>query len=124
MSSNRAGFGLIEAVVGVVIIGAASIGCMATIASHNDLAYRTRRQIEATALAEYRLNELGVLDRGQLSALVGHAVEGAFEDPFQEYSWSARVNQASGVSGIFDVAVSVRWSETDSLTLGTAYHRK
>jgi type II secretory pathway pseudopilin PulG len=112
---------LLEAVVAVAIVGAVGMAAMATIAAQNDVAFRTRRQIEATALAQYRLAEIGLADRNELIQYSN--ARRHFEPPFEDYAWTATVLPEGSESDLFDVIVRVEWEDERAVSLGTTYYR-
>ena len=109
----RRGISLFEAVAGLTIVGMVAASAMAATAREMRTAARARRALEVEALATSRLDWMALTTDVQLQSLPDSIARGTFPDPLAEYSWRTTVEPVAQESGLYDVAVSIRWKDGD-----------
>jgi len=119
---NRRGISLLEAVVAVAIVGLTAVSALEAAGGDMRAAERSRRAIEAEALATSRLDVIDLLTDRELQALPDSIEKGKFEPPLEEYSWKTESAPFAGQAGVYDVHVTVEWS-SGSYTLRTYAYR-
>jgi type II secretory pathway pseudopilin PulG len=110
---NRSGVTLFEAVAAMAIVGLVSIAALEAAGAQMRVAERARRAVEASTLAQQRLDWLDFLTETQLRALPDTVKEGTFEAPLEEYSWETTATPVSTQAGVYDVTVKVMWEKQD-----------
>lgn len=118
----RRGISLLEAVVAVAIVGITSVGALEAAGGDLRTAERSRRAIEAEALATSRLDVVDMLTDRELQALPDSVESGKFPVPLDEYSWKTSSAPRSDQAGVYSVRVTVEWP-TGSYTLRTYAYR-
>lgn len=119
---RRDGFGLVEALVTLVVIGLVALSALSALGAGLDGAHRAQWQEEAAALAERRLVDLELLPRAELAAAAGRVEEGRFPEPYAAYAWSAAVQGVPGETDLWEAAVTVERERT-AFTLRTRLYR-
>lgn len=125
MSESRSpegGFTLLEAVVAVAIVGAASVSVLAAFGGELRAAERARTGLEAEALASDRLAVLRLQSTERLSALPDSVTRGHFAPPLDQYRWEMVVRPSFGTRDLYDAAVTVTW-DVGKYTLRTRLYR-
>lgn len=107
----RRGISLLEAVAAVAIIGMTSVSALAAAGGDLRTAERSRRAIEAEALATARLDFMNLMYDTDLEALPDSVAKGTFPKPMDEYSWTTTATPYSDQAGVYDVRVTVKWAE-------------
>ena len=121
--SSRAGFSLLEAVAAIAIVGITSVSALEAVGSNMRTAEKSRRALEAEALATSRLDFMDLLTDRELQALPDTVESGKFEKPLDEYSWKTTSTPVSEQAGVYDVRITVDWP-TGSYTLRTYQYRR
>lgn len=121
-ASNEHGFTLLEAVVAVLIMGLIGATALEGLSAELRTAERARAALNATALAQYRLASLHLLDHETLILVPDSLRQGVFEPPFEAYRWDADVEPSDEADGLFDLHVNVSW-EAGSFQLQTRVYR-
>src|SRR5512145_2218838 len=88
---ERGGFLLLEALIGLAIIGLVGIGLLAATAAQVRTADKAAVLLVASALAQDRLVSLQVLDQEALRDPPDSLLAGGFPAPFDEFTWQAQV---------------------------------
>jgi type II secretory pathway pseudopilin PulG len=120
--ANRRGISLMEAVVAVTIVGMTAIGALESVGGGMRTAERSRRAIEAEALATSRLQFMDLMSDQELRALPDSVAKGKFDKPLDEYAWSTTSAAISTQAGVYDIRISVTWPE-GAYTLKTYEYR-
>ena len=105
----RKGFSLMEAVAAVAIVGMTSVGALEAVGGDMRTAERSKRAIEAEALATSRLEFLDLMTDRELQALPDSVSSGKFAPPLDEYSWTSTSTPVTEQAGVYDVRVTVTW---------------
>ena len=121
--SSRAGFSLLEAVAAIAIVGITSVSALEAVGSNMRTAEKSRRALEAEALATSRLDFMDLLTDRELQALPDTVESGKFDKPLDEYSWKTTSAPVSEQAGVYDVRITVDWP-TGSYTLRTYQYRR
>jgi prepilin-type N-terminal cleavage/methylation domain len=121
--SSRAGFSLLEAVAAIAIVGITSVSALEAVGSNMRTAEKSRRALEAEALATSRLDFMDLLTDRELQALPDTVESGKFDKPLDEYSWKTTSTPVSEQAGVYDVRITVDWP-TGSYTLRTYQYRR
>jgi type II secretory pathway pseudopilin PulG len=108
---RRAGFSLFEAVVAVAIVGITAVSALSAVGAEMRTAARSRRALEAEALATSRLDFMDLLNDSELQALPDSVASGVFPTPLDEYSWKATSTAYTDQAGVYDVRVTVSWKD-------------
>lgn len=119
----RAGISLLEAVVAVAIVGMASVSALESVGSGMRAAEKSKRAIEAEALASSRLQFMDLMSDAQLQSLPDSVAKGKFTAPLDDYSWTTTSAPLSEQAGVYDVRVTVKW-ETGAYTVSTYLYRQ
>jgi type II secretory pathway pseudopilin PulG len=106
---NRRGLSLLEAVVAVAIVGLTAVSALEAAGGDMRVAERSRRAIEAEALATSRLDVVDMLTDRELQALPDSVEQGKFPAPLDEYSWKTTSAPLSEQAGVYDVHVTIEW---------------
>ena len=119
----RPGVTLFEAVAAMAIVGIVSIAALEAVGSQMRTAEHARRAVEASALAQQRLDWLDFMNEGNLRSLPDSVRAGKFDAPLSEYSWTTTANPVATQAGVFDVAVKVSWPENSFELRSYVYRR-
>lgn len=119
----RQGISLLEAVVAVAIVGMTAVGALESVGSGMRTAEKSKRAIEAEALASSRLEFMDLMTDRELQALPDSVESGKFLAPLDEYSWKTTSTPSEEQAGIYDVRITVSWT-TGSYTLKTYLYRQ
>ena len=109
--AERRGVTLFEAIAAMAIVGIVSVAALEAVGSQMRSAEQARRTVEASALAQQRLDWLDFLNEQQLRSLPDTVREGKFDAPLAEYAWTTTAAPVATQPGVFDVAVKVTWSD-------------
>ena len=109
MRAERRGVSLFEAVAAMAIVGVVSVAALEVAGSQMRTAERARRMVEATALAQQRLDWLDFLNEQQLRSLPDSVREGKFPEPLTEYAWTTATTAVGTQAGVYDAVVRVTW---------------
>lgn len=107
----RAGISLLEAVVAIAIVGITSVSALEAVGGDLRTADRSRHAMEAEALATSRLDFLQLYGYNQIQALPDSVKSGKFAAPLDDYSWTTAATPVSDQPGLFDVRVTINWTE-------------
>lgn len=110
-ASARAGISLLEAVVAIAIVGLTSVSALEAVGGDMRTAARSRRAMEAEALATTRLDFLQLFGYNSLQALPDSVKTGKFAAPLDEYTWTTAATPVADQPGLFDVRVTIAWPE-------------
>lgn len=118
---GRDGFTLVEALVALLIVGAALVPLLGALTAGLRAQGRVAAALEGVALAEARMAELALLPVDSLAAY--HAPRtGAFPPPLAGHRWSAVVRGDTASPALVRGAVLVEWPG-GSYSLETVFHR-
>lgn len=121
--SSRAGFSLLEAVAAIAIVGITSVSALEAVGSDMRTAEKSRRALEAEALATSRLDFMGLLTDRELQALPDTVESGKFDKPLDEYSWKTTSTPVAEQAGVYDIRITIEWP-TGSYTVRTYQYRQ
>ena len=100
---------LLEAVVAIAIVGITSVSALEAVGGDMRTAERSRRAIEAEALASSRLQYMDLLTDRELQAIPDSVEKGKFPAPLDEYTWTTTSAPLSEQAGVYDVRVKIDW---------------
>lgn len=120
---RRAGISLLEAVVAIAIVGMTAVSALESVGAGMRAAEKSRRAIEAEALATSRLEFMDFLGDRQLQSLPDSVQSGKWTAPLDEYSWKTTSAPLNDQAGVYDVRITVAWA-TGSYTLKTYVYRQ
>lgn len=109
-SNMRRGFSLLEAVAAIAIVGMTSVAALEAVGGDMRTAERSKRAIEAEALATSRLQFLDLLTDRELQSLPDSVSSGKFAPPLDEYTWKTTSAPVADQAGVYDVRVTVTWT--------------
>jgi type II secretory pathway pseudopilin PulG len=118
----RAGISLLEAVVAIAIVGMTAVGALEAAGGDMRAAERSRRAIEAEALATSRLDFMDLLTDRELQALPDSVDKGKFDAPLDEYSWKTTSTPLADQAGVYTIRITVEWP-SGSYTLRSYAYR-
>lgn len=107
--TSRAGISLFEAVVAIAIVGMTAVGALESVGAGMRTAEKSKRAVEAEALASSRLELMDLLNDQQLQALPDSVASGKFDKPLDEYSWKTTSAPVADQAGVYDIRVDVTW---------------
>ena len=119
----RRGISLFEAVVAIAVVGMTAVSALESVGAGMRTAEKSRRAIEAEALASSRLEFLDLLSDRELQTLPDSVESGTFPAPLDEYSWKTASAPHSDQAGVYDVRITVAWP-TGSYTVKTYVYRQ
>lgn len=105
---DRRGFLLLEALIGLAIIGLVAIALLATTSLQVRTADKASVLLVASALAQDRMAAVHLLDYDGLKDPPDSLLAGVFPAPFEEYSWTAQVEPSEGEYDLFAIRVEVK----------------
>jgi type II secretory pathway pseudopilin PulG len=108
-SRVRGGFSLMEAVAAVAIVGMTSVAALEAVGGDMRTAARSKRAIEAEALATSKLQFLDLMSDRELQSLPDSVSSGKFDAPLNEYEWKTTSTPLTDQAGVYDVRVTVTW---------------
>lgn len=114
---------LFEAVAAIAIVGMTAISALESVGAGMRTAERSKRAIEAEALASSRLEFMDLLTDGELQSLPDSVSSGTFTAPLDEYSWKTTSAAVSDQAGVYDVRITVGWPG-NSYTIKTYLYRQ
>ena len=125
-SSRRArrGVTVFEAAAAMAIVGLVAIGALEAVAAELRAADRSRRAVEAAALAQQRLDWLDFLNETSLRSMPDSVNEGKFDPPLDEYRWQTTATPLSTTPGLYDLTVRVTWPDSGAFQLRTYVYRR
>lgn len=115
------GFTLAEAMVALVIVGAAVVPLLGAVSRSVRAEADVGAAVEAVALAEARMGQLSVLPLDSVPAYLQPRT-GVFPAPFGHYRWRTLVRPRAGAPAVLQAAVVVEW-DGRGYTLETYFHR-
>lgn len=104
---SRQGFLLLEALLGLAILGVVVIALLAATSQQVRTADRASVMLTAAALAQDRAAALQLADHARLLDPPDSLLSGAFAPPFDEFRWTAQVEPAEDEHGLFAIRVEV-----------------
>lgn len=120
---RRRGISLLEAVVAIAVVGMTAVSALESVGAGMRSAEKSRRAIEAEALASSRLDFLSLMTDQELQALPDSVESGKFTAPLDEYSWKTTSTAYADQAGVYDVRITVTWP-TGAYTLKTYVYRQ
>jgi len=96
-----------EAVVALAIIGLFALALLSTTTAQLRTASKAGVLLEARTLAEDRVSAIQLLDYDELADLPDSLATGVFAPPFQDFTWTAAVEEMKDEYDLFGVAVVV-----------------
>src|SRR6476620_11341258 len=84
----RAAFSLFEAVVAISVVGMTAVAALESVGGGLRAAEKSRRAIEAEALASSRLEVIDLMSDQQLQSLPDSIAKGQFDKPLDAYTWT------------------------------------
>jgi Tfp pilus assembly protein PilV len=121
--NGRRGVSLLEAVVGLAVVGMTAIGVLGAAAADLRAVERSRRAMEAAALATDRVDALRFLSAYELLALPDSVAAGVFAAPLDGYRWHSTAAVREGEQGVYDVAVRITWNGGSYAVHSALYRR-
>jgi prepilin-type N-terminal cleavage/methylation domain-containing protein len=118
---SDAGFTLVEALVALVIVGAALVPLLGGVSRAVRAQGEAAGAVEAVALAEARMAALEMLTLDSLGAYLEPRT-GTFDPPFSRYRWRAVVRPTTEAPSVLQAAVVVEWDGRE-MALETYFHR-
>ena len=88
------GFLLLEALIGLAVIGVVAIALLAATGAQIRSADKAAVLLVAGALAQDRMVTIQLLDNEGLKDPPDSLLSGVFPEPFQDFRWSAEVGEA------------------------------
>ncbi|MEP6835746.1 MAG: hypothetical protein ABJB74_20330, partial [Gemmatimonas sp.] len=120
----RKGITLFEAVAAVAIVGAVSAAALSAVGSQYRTTARAQRALVVEALATSRLDFLDLLSNDRdLQTLPDTVAQGEFPAPLDEYKWKTAVSPVSDEAGLYNVLITVLWSDGQYQLKSRAYRR-
>lgn len=116
-----AGFTLAEAVVALVIMGAALVPLLGAVSRGVRAQADVGGAVEAVALAEARMGQLEMLPLDSIPAYL-QPREGVFPAPFGRYRWRALVRPRADAPAVLQAGVVVLYDGRE-YSLETYFHR-
>jgi type II secretory pathway pseudopilin PulG len=116
------GFLLLEALIGLAIIGVVAIALLAATGGQIRTSDKAAVLLVAGALAQDRLVSLQVLDQEALQDPPDSLLAGTFPAPFDDFTWAAEVVEAEGEYDLFAVRLQVE-GRGEVFPLETLLHR-
>jgi type II secretory pathway pseudopilin PulG len=104
---REGGFLLLEALIGLAIIGIVGVALLAATGAQVRSAGKASVLLVAGALAQDRLTAIQLLDFEGLGDPPDSLLSGAFPPPFEEFTWQAEVTEADGEYDLFAVRLEV-----------------
>ncbi len=101
------GFLLLEALIGLAILGAVVIALLAASGAQVRSADQAAVLLVASALAQDRAATIQLLHYDELRSLPDSLRGGSFDPPFDEFSWVAEVDRTDGEYDLFAVRIEV-----------------
>jgi type II secretory pathway pseudopilin PulG len=120
---RRSGISLLEAVVAIAVVGMTAVSALESVGAGMRAAEKSRRAIEAEALASSRLEFLDLMSDRELQTLPDSVESGTFAKPLDEYSWKTTSAAYGEQPGVYDVRITVSWP-TGSYTVKTYVYRQ
>lgn len=120
-SRVRSGFTVLEALIALVIVGFAVVATVEALGGGLRAERQVSHHLEAVALAESKMNELGAVERDSISLYAGGR-DGVFAPPFGAYRWRATIETVSGARPLLRAGVTVTW-RGGSYALATVFYR-
>lgn len=121
-AKRRSGISLLEAVVAIAIVGMTAVSALEAAGGDMRAAEKSRRAIEAEALATSRLDFMDLLNDRELQALPDSVEKGTFDPPLDQYSWKTTSTPVSDKAGVYTIHVTVEWP-SGSYTLRSYAYR-
>jgi type II secretory pathway pseudopilin PulG len=118
---GRPGISLLEAVVAIAIVGMTAVSALEAAGGDMRAAERSRRAIEAEALATSRLDFMDLLSDRELQALPDSVEKGKFDPPLDQYSWKTTSTPLSDQAGVYTIHVTVEWPGGSYMLRSYAY---
>lgn len=106
----------------IAIVGITSVSALEAVGGDMRTAERSRRAIEAEALAGSRLEFMDLLTDRELQAIPDSVEKGKFSAPLDEYTWTTTSASVSEQAGVYDIRVKIDWP-TGTYTVRTYQYR-
>jgi type II secretory pathway pseudopilin PulG len=119
----RRGISLLEAVVAVSIVGMTAISALESVGGGMRTAEKSKRAIEAEALASTRLDFVNLMTDRELQALPDSVASGKLSRPLDDYQWKTTAAPIDDQAGVYDVRVVITWP-AGSYTVKTYVYRQ
>jgi|GEM_PF-1630503 len=119
---GEAGILLLEALIGLAIISMVAISLLAATGSQVRSASKAGALLTAAALAQDRLAALQLLDVESFSRPPDSLLAGTFPVPFEDFAWTAQVEEAEGEYDLYAVSITVE-GRGEWFPLETFLHR-
>ncbi len=113
---------LLEALIGLAIIGIVTISLLAATVSQVRSAGKADVLLTAAALAQDRLAAIQFLDQEGFSRPPDSLLAGTFPAPFDEFTWTAEVEESDGEYDLYAVSIIVT-GRGEWFPLETLLHR-
>ncbi len=107
--ADRRGISLLEAVVAIAIVGMTAISALESVGGGMRTAERSKRAIEAEALASSRLEFMDLMTDAELQSLPDSVSSGKFPAPLDEYTWKTTSAPVADQAGVYGVRITVNW---------------
>jgi hypothetical protein len=110
-----------EAVVALAIVGLFALALLSTTSAQLRTSSKGGVLLVARMLAEDRVSAIQLLDYDELTDLPDSLATGGFPAPFQDFTWTASVEEMENEYDLFGVAVVVA-GQGESFPLRTLVH--
>ncbi len=107
----------------IAVVGMTAVAALESVGGGMRAAEKSRRAIEAEALASSRLEIMDLMSDQQLQSLPDSVAKGQFGKPLDAYSWTTTSAPVDDQAGVYDVRVTVSWP-TGDYTLKTYVYRQ
>lgn len=108
----------------MAIVGLVAVAALEVVGAEMRTAERSRRAVEAAALAEQRLDWLDFLNEAQLRSMPDSVKEGRFDAPLADYRWQTTAAPAPTLAGVFNVTVRITWPDSGAFEVHTVAYRR
>ena len=105
----RRGITLMETVVSMTIVGITSLAALGAAGTSLRVAERSRRALEAEALATHRVALRDLLTEPERQTLPDSVATGRFDAPLGDYRWATTVSNRDEPAGAHDAVVRITW---------------
>ena len=120
---SERGITLFESVVAITIVAMTAVSALEASGAEMRTAARARRALEVEALAQARLDFMQLLNDRELESLPDSVDHGKFDPPLDEYSWKTTSASVAEAAGVYNVRVTISWTD-GSYTARTNFYRR
>lgn len=110
---NRRGVGLLEAIVALAILSLAGVAAIAGAAAQTTAAHRARLHLQASVLADYRMEQLRLLMPQELARIQQDPGHGRFSAPHGAFTWEVGAASFAGSEDVRELHVIIRHPDVE-----------